>query len=152
MDPARYFLPKAADEVELSAWAALVPASARVIHTNLFGDAFVVDELGTVHMLERGACSADEIASSEEEFWRKLQNDEDGWQLRPLADDCRQAGLLLGEGQCYAFKTLPILGGKYETPNIYVCGWSEWFSLTADVFRQIRDLPDGATVTLKVVD
>lgn len=152
MDPASYFLPKAADDVDLSAWATLVPRSARVVHTNLFGDAFAVDEHGTVHMLERGACSADEIASSEEEFWRKLQNDEDGWQLRPLADDCRDQGMLLREGQCYAFKTLPILGGKYEAANIYVCDWSEWFSFTAEVFRQIGDLPDGTTVTFKVVE
>lgn len=152
MSAADYFLPKAADRTDLSPWSQILPAEAQVLRTNLFGDVFVVDRGGSVHMLERAGCSADEIASSEEEFWRQLESDDEGWQLRPLADECRSAGKKLGVGQCYAFTTLPILGGDYAVENVWVAHWNEWFSFTAALFQQIKDLPDGTTVTLKVVD
>jgi T6SS immunity protein Tdi1, C-terminal len=153
MDSNEYFLPKAADdEADLSAWSPMVPAQARVLRTNLFGDVFVVDECGAVHMLERAACSASEVVPAEEDFWRQVQADEEGWQLRPLVDECRRAGKLLGDGQSYAFTTLPVFGGKYTVDNIWVASWKEWFSFTANVFQQIKDLPDGATVSLKVID
>jgi hypothetical protein len=152
MNATDYFLPKAADESDLSAWSAILPASARVLRTNLFGDAFIVGDNGAVHMLERGGCSAEQIATSEEEFWREVRDDTHGWQLRPLADECRRAGKVLADGQCYAFTTPPVLGGDYTVDNVWVAPWREWFPLTADLFQQIKDIPDGATVSFKVAD
>jgi hypothetical protein len=152
MNPDGYFLPRAADDVDLSAWSPILPKVARILRTNLFGDVFVTDDSGAVHMLERAACSARQIASSEKEFWRLVHDDGEGWQLRSVADECRRAGKFLADGQCYAFTTLPVLGGKYDAENIWVAHWKEWFFFTADLFQQIKDLPDGATVRLKVVD
>jgi hypothetical protein len=147
-----YFLAEAADEDDLSTWSSILPKGARVLRTNLFGDAFIVDSAGAVHMLERAACSVAPIASSEEEFWHQAHDDPQGWQLRPFADECRRAGKLLGAGQCYAFTILPVLGGDYTVENVWVAPWREWFPLAADLFLQIKDLPDGAPVSLKVVD
>jgi hypothetical protein len=147
-----YFLPKAADKLDLSSWASVLPAMARVLRTNLFGDVFLVDETGSVHMLERGACSITQIARSEEEFWRHVDEDADGWQLRGLADECRRVLKPLGDAQCYAFTTLPVLGGPYAAENVWVASWTDWFPFTAAVFEQIKDLPDGAKVTFKIVD
>ena len=149
MDHTDYFLPPAADEWELSAWSSILPTSGRVLRTNLFGDAFVIDDNGSVHMLDRGGCSSERITSSEEEFWREVRDDSQGWQLRRLADDCQKSGMILGDGQCYAYKMLPVLGGDYNVDNIWIASWTEWFSLTADLFQQIKDLPDGTAITLK---
>ena len=153
MDPSAYFLPDAADVTHLSAWSAIIPASARIIRTNLFGDAFMLDEGGAVHMLERGACCVEQIAPAEEDFWKRLQQDEDGWQLRPLVDECRLAGKVLGAGQCYAFITPPVFReGSYAVENVGVASWKEWFSFTADLFQNLRGLPDGAKMTFEVTD
>jgi hypothetical protein len=59
---------------------------------------------------------------------------------------------VLAAGQCYAYTTPPVVGGEYRVENVWVAPWQEWFSLTADLFQQIKDLPDGATVSLKAVD
>jgi hypothetical protein len=152
MSAADYFLPKAADEGDLSPWSAILPLPARVLRTNLFGDVFVVDQTGGIHMLERAACTAGQISSSEEEFWRQVNDDANGWQLRPLVDECRRSGRVLADGQCYAFTRPPVLGGDYTVANVYVAPWREWFSLTADLFDQIKDLPDGAPVSFRVTD
>lgn len=152
MSAADYFLPKAADEGDLSVWSPIIPAQSLVLRTNLFGDAFLVDGSGAVHMLERGACTASQIASSEEEFWRTVDNDAEGWQLRPLVDECRRAGKSLGDGQCYALVTPPVVGGDYTVANVWVAPWPAWFAFTADLFEQIKDLPDGTPVSFKVTE
>lgn len=149
---ADYFLPKAADADELSAWSDILPAAPRILRTNLFGDAFLVDDVGAVHMLERAACTISQIASSEEEFWRKVHDDGAGWQLRPLVDECRRAGKVLEDGQCYAFTTPPLLGGDYAEANVWVAPWRECFAFTADLFQHTKDLPDGTPISLRVTD
>ncbi|PQZ84478.1 MULTISPECIES: T6SS immunity protein Tdi1 domain-containing protein [unclassified Brevundimonas] len=150
MSASDYFLPDLANEADLSSWSPIMPSPVHVLRTNLFGDAFVLTGDGAVRMLERAAHSAELIASSEEEFWREVEGDAHGWQLRRLADECRSAGKFLGEGECYAFTTLPILGGAYTLENVWIASWEEWFSFTADVFHKISDLPDGTTMRLSV--
>lgn len=149
---ADYFLPKAADEDDLSAWSDILPAAPRIIRTNLFGDAFLVDKEGAVHMLERAACTISRIAPSEEQFWRTVKDDAEGWQLRPLADECRRVGKVLQDAQCYAFTKLPLLGGHYTAANVWAASWREWFAFTADLFKQTKHLPDGTSVSFRVAD
>jgi hypothetical protein len=115
-----YFLPPAADEVDLSAWSPILPSSARPLRTNLFGDAFLIDTAGAVHMLDRAGCSTELIAASEDDFWSKIHEDNAAWQLRVLADECRRKGMLLADGQCYAFTTPTVLGGEYAVDNVWV--------------------------------
>jgi hypothetical protein len=152
MNAGDYFLPLAADAADLHAWSSILPPRPRVLRTNLFGDAFLVDGSGAVHLLERGAGSIMQVAISEEQFWRDLEVDAEGWQLRPLADKCRASAKMLGEDQCYAFMIPPLLGGDYVAANVWVAPWREWFSLTADLFAQAKTLPDGTAISLKVVD
>jgi hypothetical protein len=147
-----YFLPKTADEADVSAWLPILPSPGRVLRSNLFGDAFVVDAAGAVHMLERAACKAERVATSEEEFWREVEDDAHGWQLRALVDDCRRAGKVLADHQRYAFTTLSAFGGDYTVENIWVAPHRDWFAFTADVFQQIKNLPDGTQVRLKIID
>jgi hypothetical protein len=150
MSTERYFLSAAANKVDLSAWRPIVPVAAQPFATNLFGDAFFADSTGVVHMLSRSAASSEKISSSVEDFRGRLEEDEEGWQLRPLADACTSAGKILGDGQCYAFVTLPLLGGDYAVENVYVSSWAEWFELTADIYGQTKDLPEGAQVRINV--
>ena len=152
MSPTAYFLPAPADDADLSAWASIIPPGCRVLRSNLFGDMFLLAPDGVMHMLDRGGFSVDFIAPSEEAFWHIVQDDPEGWQLRPLADECRRAGKVLTAEQCYAFTKLPVLGGDYSVENIWVAPCQEWFSLTAHLYRQIKDLPDGAVLSLKVED
>jgi hypothetical protein len=150
MSPTAYFLPAAAHDADLLAWASIIPPGCRVLCFNLFGDMFLLAPDGGLHMFDRGGFSVERIAPSEEAFWREVQDDPEGWQSRLLADECRRASKVLTAEQCYAFTTLPVLGGDYSVENVWVAPWQEWFSFTADLFRQIKDLPDGAVISLKI--
>jgi hypothetical protein len=79
-----------------------------------------------------------------------VQSDEEGWQLRPLVEKCLAGGKRLGPGMCYAFTTLPLLGGKYEPENVWISSTEEWMAFTGDIYLQTKDLPDGTTVELIV--
>ncbi|TCQ01912.1 T6SS immunity protein Tdi1 domain-containing protein [Sphingomonas sp. PP-CC-3A-396] len=152
MSPTAYFLPTAAHATDLSAWASIIPTGCRVLRSNLFGDMFLLAPDGVMHMFDRGGFSVERIARSEKVFWREVQDDPEGWQFRPLADECRRAGKVLMADQCYAFTTPPVLGGDYSVENVWVAPWREWFSFTAELFRQIEGLPDGAAISLKIED
>lgn len=146
------FLRNEVRDADLSEWVDILPARYSVLTANLFADIFVVDEAGAVHMLEVSAASIAKIAECESEFRRRCIDDEDGWLLRPLVDQCRSAGLIPSETQCYAFTTLPLFGGEYEPGNVWLCSWDEWISFTASIYVQTKDLPDDTTISFKVVD
>ena len=55
-------------------------------------------------------------------------------------------------GTCLGFTQLPVLGGAYTIENRYRLSAVEHFSLTGDLHRQLRDLPDGAKVRIRTVD
>ncbi|MBD9647433.1 DUF1851 domain-containing protein [Ensifer sp. PDNC004] len=103
-------------------------------------------------MLEVSAASIALIAASEDEFRQRCIDDAEGWLLRRLVDRCRSAGMVPGPAQCYAFHTLPLFGGEYKVDNIWMCDWKEWLSFTATIYSQTKDLPDGATVAIKLAD
>jgi len=57
----------------------------------------------------------------------------------------------LGASECAGFTTLPILGSSYAAENRYRLPVTEHASLTGDVHRQLRDLPDGTAVRIRIV-
>lgn len=139
-------------DVDLTPWADILPKEHRVLKANLFGDMFLAGAEGSVHMLDVGVGTVTKIATTEEEFRLFCLIDEDGWLLRPLIGSCREAGMHLSKGQCYAFTTLPLFGGQYEPDNVWVCSWRDWISFTASIYSQTKELPDGATVSLRIID
>jgi hypothetical protein len=59
------------------------------------------------------------------------------------------AGLKLGHNQCFGFKPHAIFK-EYEPENMYVATLNEYVSFMGDFHRQIKGLPDGTAVELKV--
>ena len=70
----------------------------------------------------------------------------------PLVDSAVSEGMILGAGQCYSFKVAPCLGGAYEIENVCVTDLEVHLSFAADIMRQIKDLPNGTKIRIKVVD
>jgi hypothetical protein len=61
-----------------------------------------------------------------------------------------EAGVLLEPGQCYSFVTPPILGGEYSVENTMVVPITEHLGLYGSYHEQLRDVPDGSKVVIKV--
>jgi len=60
--------------------------------------------------------------------------------------------MILTEGQCYGYKRQCVTGGSLEPDNVYVATMAEYISFMGDFHYQIKDIPDGTTVTLRVVN
>jgi len=58
----------------------------------------------------------------------------------------------LTEGRKYCLVTPGVLGGEYAISNIKTVPLIELIRFSGDLANQIKDLPDGAQVQLKVVD
>jgi hypothetical protein len=136
----------------ISDWQWIVPSAFTIWLVNRFGDVFLVPENGTVQMLDLGGGSLRQVASSREDFIKKIDEGDNAnqWLMIPLVDKCVAAGLILGQGQCYSYILPPILGGKYTVENTEVCDVEVHYSLLAQIQRQVKDFPDGTKVTMVV--
>src|SRR5262249_18073796 len=97
-----------------------------------------------------GTAELTKVAERREEFVKLLGTDiMMDWFLPPLIEELREAGKVLGEGQCYSFVALPIFKeGKYSVENLFQVDAREHYGLTGSVHKQIRDLPDGSKVRI----
>ncbi|CRM65422.1 DUF1851 domain-containing protein [Pseudomonas fluorescens] len=75
-----------------------------------------------------------------------------GWYLQPMAEQAEKMLGPLAPGEVYHFVISPVLGGEYDMSNVRCINHVEQIRFCGDLALQIRDLPDGATVRLRVVD
>jgi hypothetical protein len=137
----------------LADWVWLLPKDEFTIWLmNRYGDLFLVLEDGTVHMLDVGNGSLEKLAESRDDFCRKLDEDNHAntWLMIPLVDRLVEAGKVLQSGRCYSFILPPVLGGGYTVENTAILNISEHYGVYASIHGQMRDLPDGSRVRLRV--
>jgi hypothetical protein len=63
-----------------------------------------------------------------------------------------KAGRLPEDGQCFGYKEPLVTRGSLQPDNVYVATTAEYISFMGDFHCQIKDIPDGTTVTLKVIN
>ena len=133
----------------LADWEWMIGRSRLPILVSAIGDAFVLDTRdGTVHQLDTAFAELEQVAASEEEL-RALLDDREFVIERLAAQlfgDLRGAGLVLGPGQVYSWKTPPALGGKVALDNAEVADLEVHFSITGQLHRQIAELPEGTPI------
>ena len=125
-----------------------------MVLVTLFGDLFYEQPAGEIWWLNSGTGSIKKVSASGAEFRQRLKTDDaELWLLPQLVDRLRVAGKILAAEQCYTLVTPPVFTqGKYEIDNIAIVPAIEHFRLSADLHKQIADLPDGAQVRLKVIE
>jgi hypothetical protein len=137
-----------------NAWSWLLEEPWQPVLFTAMGDMFFQDRSGGVFWLDTGAGTVSSVAENLSEFERLVKSDgADEWLLPDLVSALIGAGKLLDPQQCYSFVILPVFKeGTYSTDNLNAVRIGEHFGLTGELHKQIRDLPDGSTVQLKVVD
>ncbi|KLU06266.1 hypothetical protein RISK_001477 [Rhodopirellula islandica] len=121
---------------------------------NRFGDVFAVLDDDRVHMLGVGGGTFERVADSRDHFCDLLDVDDNAseWLMISLIDALVAAGKPLKSGYCYGYLRNPVLGGNCAVANSIVIPINEHFGLNAELHQQIKDLPDGAQVTIKFTD
>jgi hypothetical protein len=134
------------------AWSWLLPDGFVPITASTLGDVFF--QLGTdaVYWLNTGTAEIARVAASRAEFLELLRTDlADEWFMPHLVEELRAAGKLLEPDHCYTYVTLPVFaGGRYEASNFHPVPAREHFGVTGTMHRQLRDLPEGARVMIRI--
>lgn len=135
------------------AWSWLVPGRWRPILFAMVGGIFFETEAGTVRWLDMGAGTVEEVAPDVEAFEAILRSgppDVEYWFLPALVESLHRAGKRPRPGQAYFFLVLPIFKeGRFTADNMVVVPVREQIGATADIHRQIAQLPDGAKAEMK---
>ena len=133
-------------------WRWLCPQILTAIDGNEFGDLFLRDEEGRVHMLNVGSGEFTLIAESISEFKERSRTHEmqEEWFAASAVRLAREHGLLPGHKQCIGFSTPVVFAESGGLDSAYIADLYEHVAFLGDIHRQIANLPDGAKVRLVV--
>jgi hypothetical protein len=153
-DAKRYLLPIERNDWNelLSDWQALIPSDSSYWLLSRFGELFVEQKDGKIGVLQVSAFQYQVVANDKMDFEKWMVDpDKCGkWFLSPLVDRLEFNGKILKPDSCYSFITPLGLGGKLTVENVMVIPIREHFCCLGEIFRRIKDLPDGAQVVLKI--
>jgi hypothetical protein len=135
-------------------WHWLIGTDKKVLLISAIGDMFLLGSDGNIYWLDVGQGKLEIIATDKGQFDAKLTDAEqvNEWFLANLTKQLRSSDKTLKDGQVYSYYKLPILGGDYVVDNFAPLSIEEHFRYLGDIHKQIKDLPDGTEVEIKVVD
>ena len=132
-------------------WTGLSPAE--VVATNAFGNVIVRAADGAYWRICPEELACKQVASNASEF-AALYSEEEfriDWEMTRLVEVARQGLGPLPEGRCYCLKLPAVIGGSYELSNLGTVSLDELISFSGDMAEQIKDLPAGSRVEIKIV-
>jgi hypothetical protein len=114
------------------------------------GQFFIRGEL--ILTLDPETGGVESFAPNLEEWASRVLDDFEAVTGHPLAHKWQKKYGSLPAGSRLIPKKPFVLGGEYAIENLYASEAAKGMRLRSEIARQIRDLPDGAKVSLKVVE
>ena len=74
------------------------------------------------------------------------------WWMLPLVEEASEALGPLDADRKYCLKMPAVLGGAYDVTNFSTIPLDELISFAGDAAEQIKDLPDGTQVDIKIIE
>jgi hypothetical protein len=136
----------------LEIWQSILPPQISPWLLTKFGEVFFCQSDGKIGMLQVSGFQYVVVAKDKTDFQEWLVDPEkmSDWFLAPLVDGLEGAGKHLQQEQCYSFITPLALGGTLTLENVMQIPIWEHFRCWGEVFRQVKDVPDGGHMILKV--
>ena len=133
-------------------WVGIDPVE--VVGENDFGNLIVKDTSGRYWRLSPEECSCEVVASNREDLDVLSKNQEflRDWNMSALVDYAFKRHGVLPEGRKYCLKIPGVLGGEYGGDNIATISLEELIGASGYIAKQIKDLPDGSQIKLRVTD
>jgi hypothetical protein len=151
--PLHYTLPVSRDDWPdlLADWQPIIPPNSTPWLLTKFGEIFFIQPDQKIGMLQVSSFQYEVVAKNQTDFQEWLVDPDklSEWFLAPLVDSMEAQGKKLEGDRCYSFITPLGLGGELKPENVMAIPVCEHFKCWGEVFRQIKDLPEGAQITLK---
>lgn len=133
-------------------WVGIEPVE--VVGENDFGNLIVKDVDGKFWRLCPEDCYCEVIAANRADL-DQLSTDQEflhDWYMKALVSLASEKLGPLADGRKYCLTIPGILGGAYGGDNLATAPQVELVRFSGDIARQIKDLPPGSQIKLKVVD
>ena len=129
-------------------WTWLVPPTFTVWLVNRFGDLFIRLDDGSIHHLDIGAGTLQQVAATRDEFCDLIDDPEQAnfFLMIPLVDELVAAGRVLGPGDCYSYQLAPAFQGSYTLDNLVVRPVAEHYHIFGPQHLLTKDIPDGTRI------
>jgi len=141
------------NEVKKSwSWVGINPTE--IVAENDFGNLIIKDAENKFWRL----CPEDvycEVVAESIDDYNELINDDDflnDWNMTVMINEAVEKLGSLKEAYKYYLVIPGVLNGEYSGTNINTAPFLEIIKLSGDLGKQIKDLPDGAEVKLKVIE
>ena len=138
----------------LNDWEWAMPEPLRPVLLTARGDAFAQGASGAVYFVDVVGGDIRCIADDGDTFQSLLSDrafvTEHLFPARIV--ELRQAGLTLAPQQVYSHRQLLVLGGSDEVDNIEATDVSVHVSIHGQVHRQVKDLPEGTSISDIVIE
>jgi hypothetical protein len=136
----------------LSCWQWKLKDEMRILMITNLGDLFLEGTDGYIYRLLTDGGEMIKIANSKSEFEDLLKEEKniDNWLLPLLMEKLINADLTLKENEVYSPIKMAILGGNYDVSNFLPTDMSVHFAFTGQISEQVKDLPDGTPVNIKI--
>lgn len=128
-------------------WLWLIGPNKVPVLVTALGNAFLLDqEEGTVHVLDAGPATLQQVAACTDEFKKRLR--EKDFVIEHFAPiivvRMRERGQTLRPGQLYGFRKAPALGGEYSPDNLEPTDIDVHFALLGQIHQRARNETEGA--------
>jgi hypothetical protein len=134
----------------LDDWRWLVGGEAEVFQVTVFGDLFTMTPDGSIHWLNTGRASYEQVAEDVEQWGEAVGVHGADWFHVHTLLELRSLGLTLDEDQVYSWRQPPILGGAETISNIDRIPATVHVSNLGRTARAIRGLPPGTQFQIKL--
>lgn len=118
---------------------------------DLFGGQFSIAD-AEVYTFDPETGEVEEYAVDLEQWARQILENCDYETGYPMAREWQEKHGPLPVGKRLLPKIPFVLGGRFEVANMYAADAVAGMKFRAEMWRQIRDLPDGTEVRLKIVE
>ena len=125
-----------------------------VVGENDFGNLMIRDIQGQYWRLRPEDLSCEIVALNQEEL-ESLSADQEflhDWNMQALVKQAHERLGPLIEDRKYCLALPGLLGGEYSSSNMETIPLNELIRFSGDLAKQVKDLPDGAKIELKVVN
>ena len=135
-------------ETLLDEWSWAMPEPLRPVLLTALGDAFAQGESGAVYFVDMVEGAITPVAEDGASFQALLSDTQfvTDHLFPSRIVQLRNPGKHLKPNPVYSHKQLLVLGGNDDADNVEVTDVSVHVSIHGQVHRQVKDLPDGASI------
>ena len=141
-------------EIVNASWGWIGLNAVEIVGRNAFGNLLVVDDAGKYWRICPEELSCEVVSDDAAEFSSLVESEEFqvDWEMSRIVELAKANLGEIPSGRVFYLVIPGIFGGPYDETNIKSVPLGELISFSGYWAEEIKDLPDGAQIKLRIID